>query len=105
LPKHNNPDFFHHAICPQKKVCFHKKMCITLSKNYSIRQLLNLSLGLRLFDVRGPQKSVLSHSVGAKLFFRLQLRHKSAPDKLSQHVSLYPQIHLGHTDSARVERK
>jgi len=102
-PKHNPLDFFHHAICAQTKVCFHKKICIALAENYRIRQLLDISLGLQLVGVRGPQKSMLYHYVGAKYFFRLQLHHKAAPDKLPQHVSLYPEIHLRHTDSARVE--
>ena len=62
-------------------------MRIALAINYSIHMLLDLSFGLRLVDVRGPQKSELSHSVSAKHFCRLQLSHKAAPKKLSQHVS------------------
>jgi len=80
-------------------------MCVALAENYSIHQLLDISLGLQLVGVRGPQKSALYHYVGAKYFFRLQLHHKAAPDKPPQRISLYPEIHLRHTDSAHVERK
>ena len=80
-------------------------MCIALAENYSFHQLLDFSLGLQLVGVRGLQKSGLCHYVGAKYFFRLQLDHNAAPDKLPRHVSLYPEIYLGHTDTAPVEQK
>jgi len=80
-------------------------MCVALAENYSFHQLLGISLGLQVVGVRGLQKSGLYHYVGAKYFFRLQLHHKAAADKLPQHFSLYPQIHLRHTDSSPVEQK
>jgi len=105
LPKHNPHDFFHHPVCEQTKVCFHSKMCVALAENYSFHQLRGISLGLQVVGVRGLQKSGLYHYVGAKYFFRLQFHHKAAPDKLPEHLPLYPQIHLRHTDSAPVEQK